>query len=1107
MLESYVQIKETLKAVKRELLWVRLAEGLALIIAVSLLIFLLGVGLAGGLADLPWGREAYLLLWAIVLAYTSYRYVYIPLVPFLSEDNLALFIERGRPGLKDSLINSIQLGRDLSNPQKARFFSHDLVAELLKDTANRLKGLEPKEIVPRHGLWRNLKGLTLTIGLLGLFWAIEPGYFLGGYQFLRGGYPTAAAPPGPPVIGDFILTYKYPMYTALPPRTVSGSSGDLKALRGSQVEITARSDRPLASANLVVNGVSSTPVRVEGNTLKGSIVLLEGGNYCLEVTLPAGAGYVPSPLKSDPHSITIEEDECPTITIQAPEEVKVVMERERVGIQYRARDDFGLKEVRLVLEGTGVTRSLETFESAYTPGTPGADTASGVREHRGSYDWDLSASGGLKPSPGERLAYHLEALDNDTVSGPKVARSRTHYLEVYSPEKKHYEMLSLQETLFKEMVQVLAEELVKTPKAAPSREELLLEQEVLRQKGLSLLDLFRKVLTDMEGDALANYTVYYSLQNMQSRLSGLFEEREERVIALRRSFADRFRGELQSHQEKEVQELEGDVLFLAELLRKERLDDFMGMDRHVDNSQQALTRLLEDLRQGKEGAADQAMKELQRLEELIKEMMEKLSQMSSHRMEEFINVDALKNLADVELARELEEMRKALESGDVEKALQSALKALDSMEKMLQQMGQSAQQYVDSTYSEALQKMQNLDKRLKELEENEKHLAQSTEKLKKDIQSRTQEKMDGTPEGILQRQEKRLEKMQEELGQLEDRLHSHPELKEYSAQEKEVSKMLKDRGRRDGWPFLPPLGQQMGREDMEKLSEKMARLNQAKRKDPMIDTYDALSEALPNLKEKLAQQEEVLKGQDFKESLEMSRQSLKDLRYWDSEMKRASPMGLPNREAEEFNEKSSEHLSTARKLGEEMVKELESIADAFEERSKTLTEEEKETFKGLSGRQEELGGQAQYLGQSLEKLSQGNPVMGEESTGHLKEAEGHMGKATQRLSGENAPQSLTEEREALHELAQARKGLGESMERLAKGMMSRGLPMPQYVMRRRDLGEDGDSGFSMEEVKIPTAEAYKEPKEFRQDILDAMKQGLPQKYQELNKDYYRKLVE
>ena len=1106
MSESYIQIKETLKAVKKELLWVHLAEGLALIITTSLLIFLLGVALAGTMASLPWGYEAFLILWVMALAYTSYRYIYLPLVPFLSEDNLALLIEKNRPELKDSLINSTQLGRDLLNPQKARFFSHDLVAELLKDTARRLEGLDPKGIVPRHGLWRNLRGLALAAGLLGLFWVIAPGYFLEGYQVLRGGYPIAVAVPGPPVIGDFVLTYKYPMYTALPPRTVSGSSGDLRALRGSQVEITARSDRPLASANLVVNGVSRTPVKVEGgratpekgNTLKGSIVLLEGGKYCFEVTVPVGVQHTAPPQESSPHSITIEEDEYPTITLQAPEEVKVVMEKEKVGIQYRASDDFGLKEVRLVLEGKGITRNLETFEPVSTPGG---------QEHRGSYDWDLSTPGGPKPSPGERLAYHLEALDNDAVSGPKVARSKTHYLEVYSPEKKHYELLSLQEALFKEMVQVLAEELVKTPKAATSREELLLQQEVLRQKGLGLLDLFRKVLTDMEGDVLANYTVYYSLQNMQSRLSGLFEEREERVTALRRSFAARFAEDLQSHQEREIQELEGDILFLVELLRKERLDDFMGMDRHVKDSQQALTQLLEDLRQGKKGAGDQALKELERLEGLIKEMMEKLSQMSSHQLEEFINMDALQNLADVELAKELEEMRKALESGDMEKALQAALKALDSLEKMLQQMGQSAQQYADSTYSEALQKMQNLEKRLKELEENEKLLAQNTERLKKDIQSRIQEKMDDTLEDVLQRQEKRLEKMQEELEELEAQLNSYPELKEYSSQEKEVSKMLKDRGKRSPWPFMPPAGQPLDREEIEKLSEKMARLNQAKRKDPMIDTYNALSEALPSLKEKLAQQEEVLKGQDFKESLEMSRQSLKDLRYWDSETDRASPRGFPNQKAEEFNEEASEHLSTARRLGEEMVKELESMAQAFEEQSQALTQEEKETFDGLAGRQEELGNQTQYLGQSLEKLSRGNPVMGGESTEHMKEAEGRMGKATQRLSEKDTAQSLTEEREALHELAQARKELGKSMERLAKGMMSRGLPMPQYVMRRRDLGEDGDRGLSLEEVKIPTAEAYKVPKEFRQDILDAMKQGLPQKYQELNKDYYRKLVE
>ncbi len=1108
MSESYSRIKAILKAVRSEFLWVQLAEGLALIITASLLVFLLGINLAGAVASLPWGRYAFLLFWVILLAYISYRNIFLPLVPFLPlrfsqgfglgsgqlyEDNLAIFIEKKRPELKDSLINSVQLGRDLLNPQKARFFSHDLVVQLLQDTAKNLEGLDPKEIVQRHGLWRNFKGLAITVGFYTLFWALAPAYFYEGSMLLWKGYPTAAAIPGPPAIGDFALTYKYPLYTALPPRTVVGSSGDLTALRGSEVEIVARSDRPLTSANLVVNGVSRIPVKVEGNILKASLVLLEGGSYCFETTLPllVGAEHVP-PQESSPHNISIEEDEYPSITLQAPEEVKVVTERERVQIQYQASDDFGLNEIRLVLEGKGVTKSLETFEHT-----------SGVREQRSYYDWDLA---GLKLLPGEKLAYHLEVLDNDAVSGPKMARSKTRYLEIYSPRKKHYDLLSLQEALYKEMVQVLAEELVRSPKAAASREELLLQQEVLRQKGLGLLDLFRKVLTDMEEDTLANYTVYYSLQNMQSRLSGLFEEKEEKIVALRRYSAARVSEDIQSHQEKEIQELEGDVLFFVELLRKERLDDFMGMDRQVDDSQQALTQLLEDLRQGKEGATDQAMKELQRLEELIKEMMEKLSQMSSHWMEEFINMDALKNLADVEITKELEEMRRALERGDTEGALRSALKALDSLEKMLQQMGQSAQQYADSAYAETLQKMQNLDKRLKELEENEKLLAESTEKLKKDIQSRTQEKMDSAMKNFFERQEKRLDKMQEELGQLESQLDSHPEMKEYSSAEKEVSKILKDRGR-GPWPFMPPVTQPLDQEELEKLGEKMARLNQAKRKDPMIDTYHALSKELPNIKEKLSQEEEVLKGQDFKELLEMSKQSLKDLRYWDSEMERASPKGFPNQEAEEFNEKSSEHLSTARRLGEEMVKELESIAKTFEERSKALTQEEKGAFGKQSKRQEELGNQAQYLGQSLDKLAQGNPIVGTESSGHLKEAEGHMGEASQKLSEEEAPQALTEEREALSELAQSRKELGKSMERVAKGMMSRGLPMPKYVLRHRELWEEGDRGFSLEEVKIPTAEAYKVPKEFRQDILDSMKQGLPQKYQELNKDYYRKLVE
>jgi hypothetical protein len=55
--------------------------------------------------------------------------------------------------------------------------------------------------------------------------------------------------------------------------------------------------------------------------------------------------------------------------------------------------------------------------------------------------------------------------------------------------------------------------------------------------------------------------------------------------------------------------------------------------------------------------------------------------------------------------------------------------------------------------------------------------------------------------------------------------------------------------------------------------------------------------------------------------------------------------------------------------------------------------------------------------------------------------------------------------------------------------------------------DEGQFGASTEKVEIPSEEAYKVPKEFRQDILDALKEGLPEKYKDLNKDYYQRLVD
>ena len=45
-----------------------------------------------------------------------------------------------------------------------------------------------------------------------------------------------------------------------------------------------------------------------------------------------------------------------------------------------------------------------------------------------------------------------------------------------------------------------------------------------------------------------------------------------------------------------------------------------------------------------------------------------------------------------------------------------------------------------------------------------------------------------------------------------------------------------------------------------------------------------------------------------------------------------------------------------------------------------------------------------------------------------------------------------------------------------------------------------------EPVRIPGADEFRAPKEFRQDLLDAMKRGAPAEYKEQLKRYYEELA-
>jgi hypothetical protein len=83
-----------------------------------------------------------------------------------------------------------------------------------------------------------------------------------------------------------------------------------------------------------------------------------------------------------------------------------------------------------------------------------------------------------------------------------------------------------------------------------------------------------------------------------------------------------------------------------------------------------------------------------------------------------------------------------------------------------------------------------------------------------------------------------------------------------------------------------------------------------------------------------------------------------------------------------------------------------------------------------------------------------------------------------------------------------RDAVGEEQQALDK----LGKMKEQLEGQRRPRDQMAGGRMDKEPVKIPGADEYRAPREFRQDLLEAMKRAAPQQYKEQVKKYYEELV-
>lgn len=676
--------------------------------AIVLLVALTAAGLLSLLSESPVYYSALKILLIAAVAGGAYLLVFLPFRKKRGGDILAN-LDSLSPGLGEDTLSAVELGQDSGGGGPA-YGSRELASAHIDYASKRLETGDLSSIYTGRKLKRYAAPLAASALVAALVLFIAPEGFR---SFLL----SSELFPGESTrrlgLADIELTLDYPAYTKLPQQKFSGVSGDLKALKGTKVTFSARPLGKFSDGRLALENGSSFPVSVKDGRISSSFTVLGDGSYrIVESSRDYG---------SEPFSITAEEDAPPKVSITTPGGETVEADSSgRIEILYEADDDFGLSEFRLTWEG-------REGKSDRLIGKAPAGRAS----YNDTYLFD---TGGVDFGAGGTIKLRLEAYDNDSVSGAKPGVSNAITVKLSDEKQKHREVVAETEKLMEEMLDVLGDEIdaVDTYKKAltaggQSAENALKSQSRITSGIEGASSTLKGILEGMKDDNHSDYTQFLALANMDVRIDDLLSERRSML-----EFFDVIdTARLGRLMDREIVEFEEDILYLDSMLKSERLRESLMSGRELLSEYGQLSEMLAKLGEtGDESLRAEIENKLRELEKKMSELAQKMAAMSGDIREGFLNEDAFKSM---DMKQKLDELRKMMESGDIDGALSALAQLEQTVQSMVASLESGLQSFGSSQMSQDMTKLNEIISKIGGLEREQESVKESTEEMKKSM--------------------------------------------------------------------------------------------------------------------------------------------------------------------------------------------------------------------------------------------------------------------------------------------------------------------------------------------------------------------------------------
>src|SRR5229473_3386132 len=613
-------------------------------------------------------------------------------------------------GGPSELLSSVELSRD-----PVQGASVELLSLLHVRAAESAKEIDPARAIPASSLLRPVIALLAGSVLFVLLSVLAPRHVSRGFARLWRGDSGAPQVELSPIAGDLSITYLYPAYTGLPPRTEEGTAGDLHAPRGTEVRIAARADRDLAQAFAVVNG-AAVKLDAQGpgrRQLSGTFVLSQPGQWSLRFADERGRSIAEGP----PRPIEIVADAAPQVTIDAPAEKMLEVDPQgRVQLAWSATDDYGLTQVSLVYQLAG---GKEERINLMTPAAP-------AKRLRGASSWEMSP---LKLRAGDKVSYHLEARDNDAVGGPQKGVSPTQGLKVFSAAEHSRESLIRAQALWERLVALLADRIEEKPVPPQDAAQWYVQTSLKDREARSLSGEMDAAGRELIKDKLAPRAVGRALRNAASSLGPALQRTSIARAPLVRGSAGhdgavRIFGQALSN---EVREEEKDVLYLEDLLDRARLDAMQELGKEMAASRREL----------------ELLAEVERLRERIQDLMSRMAELAKGIRDEHLNREAMESVEkEQDLLGQLSDIQKKLQSGNVDEALKELDSLGQQLEKLESELQQKAGREQGGKYAQEAKQLREAANALRELKQKEQDLEKRTAHLRHEMRQQAQKRFD-----------------------------------------------------------------------------------------------------------------------------------------------------------------------------------------------------------------------------------------------------------------------------------------------------------------------------------------------------------------------------